>query len=205
ATLALRAPVEGGEIEEDRFIVHVGGEAPMTLSCKILINAAGFNAQFVAKGFSGLPETSIPPRHLAKGNYFSLSGPQPFKSLVYPVPEPGGLGVHATLDLGGQVRFGPDVEWVENVDYAVDPERGKRFYEAIRRYWPGLPDDSLRPDFSGIRSKISPPGADAADFVVQGKDAHGTPNLVNLYGIESPGLTSSLALGNACLEKVISS
>src|SRR5678816_760505 len=136
----------------------------------------------------------IRDRYYAKGNYYSLAGRPPFSRLVYPVPEPGGLGVHVTLDLAGQARFGPDVEWVERIEYDVDPRRADQFYAAIRRYWPGLPDGALAPGYAGIRPKISGPGEPAADFVIQGPQEHGVPGLVNLFGIESPGLTSSLAL-----------
>ena len=134
--------------------------------------------------------------HYAKGNYFGLNGRNPFRRLVYPVPEPGGLGVHVTLDMGGRCRFGPDVEWIDQLDYAVDPARAEPFYAAVRRYWPGLPDGALTPDYAGIRAKITPRGAPAADFVIQGPRAHGVAGLVNLYGIESPGLTASLAIAD---------
>jgi L-2-hydroxyglutarate oxidase LhgO len=131
----------------------------------------------------------------AKGNYFQLLGRAPFTRLIYPVPETGGLGVHLTLDLGGQAKFGPDVEWVESLDYTVDAARGARFYAAIRTYWPGLRDDALVPGYAGIRPKL-PATPGVADFMIQGKDAHGIDGLINLYGIESPGLTSSLAIGD---------
>ena len=143
------------------------------------------------------------PRELyAKGNYYSLNKKNPFMRLIYPVPEPGGLGVHVTLDLAGQARFGPDVEWVERINYDVDPRRAERFYAAIRRYWPGLPDNSLSPGYAGIRPKISGPAEPAKDFAVQGPDTHGVPGLVNLYGIESPGLTASLPLADEVVRKL---
>jgi len=153
---------------------------------------------------AGLPPASIPPRHLAKGCYFALTGARaPFSHLIYPVPEEGGLGVHLTLDLGGQAKFGPDVEWVveglEGLDYSVAAARGDRFYPAIRSYWPGLPDGALAPSYAGIRPKISGPGRPAADFAIQGAGAHGVGGLVNLFGVESPGLTASLAIGEAVL------
>ncbi|CAM5191378.1 L-2-hydroxyglutarate oxidase LhgO OS=Castellaniella defragrans OX=75697 GN=HNR28_003360 PE=3 SV=1 [Castellaniella defragrans] len=138
----------------------------------------------------------------AKGNYYALSGRAPFSRLIYPIPEPGGLGVHLTLDLGHQARFGPDVEWIDRVDYAVDPARAERFYAAIRRYWPALPDGALHPDYSGIRPKLVGPASQEADFLIQDARAHGVPGLVNLYGIESPGLTSSLALGDAIVARL---
>ena len=148
----------------------------------------------MARQIEGFPERHVPKEFYAKGNYYSLSGRSPFSRLVYPVPEPGGLGVHVTLDLAGQARFGPDVEWVERIDYAVDPARAQRFYAAIRRYWPGLPDGALQPGYVGIRPKIRGPGEPVQDFRIDGPDTHGVPGLVNLFGMESPGLTSSLAI-----------
>src|SRR5438477_32228 len=153
-------------------------------------------ATSVARGIDGMPIGLIPPAYLAKGNYFSCSARAPFSHLIYPVPEPGGLGVHLTLDMAGQTRFGPDVEWVDAIDYAVDPARAERFYPAIRRYWPALPDGSLMPSYSGIRPKIVPPAVAAQDFVIQGPQDHGVCGLINLFGIESPGLTSSLAIAD---------
>jgi L-2-hydroxyglutarate oxidase LhgO len=150
----------------------------------------------------GIPVETIPPAYICRGVYFTLSGPTPFRRLIYPVPVPGGLGVHVTLDLAGQARFGPDVEWIPSVDYAVDPRRGQGFYAAVRTYWPALPDGALQPGYAGIRPKISGPSEPAADFVVQGPDHHGVPNLVNLYGIESPGLTASLPLADEVLRKL---
>ena len=149
----------------------------------------------------------MPTPRFAKGNYFSLTGRTPFSRLIYPVPEPGGLGVHLTLDLAGQGRFGPDVEWLdsqstERIDYAVDPARGERFYAAIRRYWPALPDGALAPAYSGVRPKLSGPGEPAADFVVQGPADHGVAGLVNLFGIESPGLTASLAIADEAMRRL---
>ena len=138
----------------------------------------------------------IPCAYLAKGNYFSCNARAPFSRLIYPVPEPGGLGVHLTLDMAGQARFGPDVEWVESIDYAVDPARAERFYPAIRRYWPTLPDGALMPSYSGMRPKIVPPAVATQDFLIQGPSDHGVAGLINLFGIESPGLTSSLAIAD---------
>jgi L-2-hydroxyglutarate oxidase LhgO len=178
----------------DGVELDVGGDDPVTLRAKTVVDAAGLGAVALARSITGLDPASIPPFHLAKGNYFALSGVRsPFRRLVYPVPEPGGLGVHATLDLGGGVRFGPDVEWIDAIDYTVDPHRADRFYAAVRRYWPALPDGALQPAFAGIRPKLSGPGEAAADFVVQGPTDHGVAGLWTLYGIESPGLTSSLA------------
>ena len=144
----------------------------------------------------------VPPLHLAKGNYYGLARRAPFSRLIYPVPEPGGLGVHLTIDLAGQARFGPDVEWVDGIDYRVDAARSASFYASIRRYWPALPDDALQPAYSGIRPKLSGPGEAARDFVLQGEDVHGVKGLINLFGIESPGLTSALAIGEAVAARV---
>lgn len=171
-----------------------------TLQAERFINAAGIGAQAIASTINGLAPQHIPAQHLAKGNYFSASGKTPFSHLIYPVPEDGGLGVHLTLDLNGQMRFGPDVEWLgketspANLDYSVDPQRGDSFYAAIRSYWPELPDGALQATYSGIRPKLSGSGENAADFYISGSDEHGIAGLVNLFGIESPGLTSSLAI-----------
>ena len=171
-----------------------------TLQAERFINAAGLGAQAIAATINGLTPQHIPAQHLAKGNYFSASGKTPFSHLIYPVPEDGGLGVHLTLDLNGQMRFGPDVEWLgketspANLDYSVDPQRGDNFYAAIRSYWPELPDGALQATYSGIRPKLSGSGEAAADFYISGSADHGIAGLVNLFGIESPGLTSSLAI-----------
>ncbi len=167
-----------------------------------MINSAGLSAHQVARRIEGVPQESIPPITYAKGNYYVLQGRAPFRHLVYPIPEPGGLGVHLTLDLAGQARFGPDVEWVQKLDYTVDPARGERFYHAIRGYWPGLPDGALYPGYAGIRPKLSGPSAAAADFLIQGSEAHGVRGLTNLYGIESPGLTAALAIAEQVAEAV---
>lgn len=189
-----------GQIEPDGFSLKIesgDGTSPadvLTLGCDVLINSAGLGAQDVAHRISGVPETSIPPLHLARGCYFTMSGKSPFQHLIYPMPDRASLGVHVTLDISGQTRFGPDVEWIDTVDYNVDPARGDAFYEAIRRYYPTLPDNALQPGYSGIRPKIQAPGEPAADFVIEGPEHHGVPRLVNLFGIESPGLTASLAI-----------
>ena len=188
-TPLLRARTRTGHIEID-----CGGDAPMTLECRLLVNAAGLSAPAVARAIDGMPLDLIPPAYLAKGSYFSCTARAPFSHLIYPVPEPGGLGVHLTLDIAGQARFGPDVEWVDTIDYAVDPLRAERFYPAIRRYWPTLPDGALMPGYSGIRPKIVPPAVAVQDFLIQGPRDHGVEGLINLFGIESPGLTSSLAI-----------
>jgi L-2-hydroxyglutarate oxidase LhgO len=190
-TPLLRARADGGRIELD-----AGGEAPIALECRLLVNAAGLGASAIARGIDGMPIEMIPRAYLAKGNYFSCNARAPFSRLIYPVPEPGGLGVHLTLDLAGQARFGPDVEWVDTIDYAVDPARAERFYPAIRRYWPTLPDGALVPGYSGIRPKIVPPAVAVQDFLIQGPRDHGVDGLINLFGIESPGLTSSLAIAD---------
>lgn len=176
--------------------IETGGDTPMTLACDLLINAGGLGAPAVARSIEGMPVDRIPPAYLAKGNYFSCSVRTPFSRLIYPVPEPGGLGVHLTLDLAGQARFGPDVEWIDTPDYAVDPARAARFYPAIRRYWPELPDGALVPAYSGIRPKIVPPAVAVQDFMIEGPADHGVTGLINLFGIESPGLTSSLAIAD---------
>lgn len=166
------------------------------VAAKTVVNAAGLNALTLAASCPALDSKQLPQAFYAKGNYFTLAGRSPFSRLVYPVPEPGGLGVHLTLDLGGQAKFGPDVQWVDSPDdLTVDPARGQRFYSEVRRYWPELQDGALQPGYAGIRPKISGPGAPAADFVIAGPANHGVAGLVNLFGIESPGLTASLAIG----------
>jgi len=161
-----------------------------------VVNAAGLNAPQVASLVEGLDAKYVPPTFWAKGNYFTLSGKSPFNRLIYPVPEAAGLGVHLTIDLGGQAKFGPDVQWVDSPDdLLVDPNRGDAFYAEVRKYWPGLKDGALQAGYAGIRPKLQGPGAVAGDFVIQGEAVHGVPGLINLFGIESPGLTSSLAIG----------
>jgi L-2-hydroxyglutarate oxidase LhgO len=196
AAFAFHAPLLRGRAVADAIELDVGGDAPMTLACRLLINSAGLGAPAVARSIDGMPIELIPPAYLAKGNYFSCNARAPFSHLIYPVPEPGGLGVHLTLDMAGQARFGPDVEWVDTIDYAVDPARAARFYPAIRRYWPTLPDGALMPSYSGIRPKIVPPAVAVQDFLIQGSRDHGVDGLINLFGIESPGLTSSLAIAD---------
>lgn len=196
AAFAFHAPLLGGRALADRIELDAGGDAPIRLECGLLVNAAGLGATAVARSIDGMPIDLIPPAYLAKGNYFSCSARAPFSRLIYPVPEPGGLGVHLTLDMAGQARFGPDVEWVDAIDYTVDPARAERFYPAIRRYWPTLPDGALMPSYSGIRPKIVPPAVAAQDFLIQGPRDHGVDGLINLFGIESPGLTSSLAIAD---------
>lgn len=194
-SIAFHTPLESARCTARGFDLVIGGAQPMNVSCRELINCTGLFAPDVASRIEGLSLQHVPVARLCKGSYFSFSGRAPFRHLVYPAPESAGLGVHMTLDLGGQARFGPDVEWVDQVDYRVDPRRADGFYAAIRRYWPGLPDNSLQPAYSGIRPKITGPTEPAADFIISGPAEHGVPGLVNLFGIESPGLTSCLALG----------
>jgi len=194
AVLALKSPLEGARVTPQGIELRVAGAEP--LLARGMVNSAGLRAPSLARRIDGFPPAHAPRELYAKGNYFTLSRRAPFAHLVYPVPEPGGLGVHVTLDLGGRARFGPDVEWVEAIDYRVDPARAQAFYAAIRRYWPGLPDGALAPGYAGIRPKISGRGEPVADFVVQGPRVHGVAGLVNLFGIESPGLTASLALAD---------
>ena len=197
AMLALKSPLTKGVVRTGGIELHVAGAEPI-LAAQV-VNSAGLRAPSLARRIDGYPSELAPPELYAKGNYYTLAQRAPFSRLVYPVPEPGGLGVHVTLDLDGRARFGPDVEWVDRIDYTVDPRRTERFYGAIRRYWPGLPDGALEPAYAGIRPKISGKGAPAADFLVQGLREHGVRGLVNLFGIESPGLTASLPLADAVL------
>jgi L-2-hydroxyglutarate oxidase LhgO len=194
ATVQCRAPLLGGSLGSSSIQLRVGGDA-VEIETELLINAGGLGAWDVSRSVGGLDPQSIPARHLAKGSYFAISGRAPFGHLIYPVPVAGGLGVHLTFDLGGQARFGPDVEWVQTLDYAVDPTRAATFYDAIRRYWPGLPDGVLAPAYSGIRPCVAGPGEPQGDFVIQGPKQTGHPSYVALYGIGSPGLTASLAIG----------
>jgi L-2-hydroxyglutarate oxidase LhgO len=196
AKLALRAELLGGRATSSGFDLEVGGDGKTALACKILVNAAGLYAPSLARRLTGVPPQSIPRDYYCRGVYFTLSGRAPFKRLIYPAPEHAGLGVHYTADLGGQGKFGPDTEWIGGIDYTVDPKRGDLFYAAIRKYWPGLKDGALQPGYAGIRPKISGPAEPAADFLIQGPRDHGVPGLINLYGIESPGLTSSLPLAD---------
>jgi L-2-hydroxyglutarate oxidase LhgO len=194
AMLALETPVVSGRAAAPGLIIETGGRNPTQIAADIVVNSAGLGAQAMARSIAGMPREKIPPLHLAKGNYFTLAGPSPFSHLIYPVPTPGGLGVHLTLDISGRTRFGPDVEWIDAIDYAVDPARADAFTEAVRSYWPDLPDGALQPDYSGIRPKIERPGGSGTDFLIQDQRDHGVAGLVNLFGIESPGLTSSLAI-----------
>ncbi len=191
--LAFNAPVRGGEQTSTGWVLDIGGAEPQELACRWFINATGLGAVALARKL--VPAASVPAAYLCKGSYFTLASRAPFRHLIYPTPQRGGLGVHLTLDLAGQARFGPDTEWIDRIDYAVDPVRAAGFYAAIRRYWPDLPDDALQPGYSGIRPKIVGPDQADADFRLDGPDAHGAAGLINLFGIESPGLTASLAIG----------
>jgi L-2-hydroxyglutarate oxidase LhgO len=196
AMFVFHAPVISGRAVSDGVEIEVGGAEKMRLRCRTLVNSAGLGATRLASAIQGMPTQLVPHTYYARGNYFTLAGRAPFSRLIYPVPVPGGLGVHLTIDLGNQARFGPDVEWIDSLDYRVDPSRADSFYAAIRRYWPALPDGALQPGYAGIRPKITPKGAPAADFVLQPPSAHGVAGLVNLFGIESPGLTSAIALAD---------
>ncbi len=199
--VAFGSPFLAARSGSEGFVIEVGGETPSELACGVLVNAAGLHAVDVANRISGLNPGLVPKASFAQGAYFALSGRRtPFRHLIYPVPEPGGLGVHLTLDLGGEARFGPDVLWVDQPIYEVEASRGERFYDAIRRYWPALADGDLTFSYAGVRPKISGPGEPPADFLIQGPCETGVAGLVNLLGIESPGLTSSLAIAS-CVTK----
>jgi L-2-hydroxyglutarate oxidase LhgO len=195
ASLALKSPVLHGRVGAAGIELDVGGDEPMTVRAHTVVNSAGLSAPRLAASLDGFPRSQVPPSYLCKGNYFALPGKAAFKRLIYPVPEAAGLGVHVTLDLAGQMRFGPDAQWIDELDYHVDPKRADVFYAAIRRYWPALPGGALQPSYSGVRPKIRAPHEGAQDFVIQGPAEHGVAGLVHLYGIESPGLTAALAIG----------
>jgi L-2-hydroxyglutarate oxidase LhgO len=193
-SIAFETPVERLSYAAAQWQVQFGGREPGGAAFDAVVNAAGLGAQALARKIEGYPPEKVPPLVLAKGNYFAFAGRPVFSRLIYPTPVDGGLGVHVTLDLAGRMRFGPDVEWIERESYTVDPRRADSFYQRIRSYWPGLPDGSLLPDYCGIRPKLTGPGGKAADFMIAAEPAHDLPRLVNLFGIESPGLTSSLSL-----------
>jgi L-2-hydroxyglutarate oxidase LhgO len=196
ATIAFGTPVLAGHAIERGLVIETSGPAPLRIAAGVVVNAAGLGAQAFARSIVGMPADRIPPLHLAKGNYFSLSGRSPFSRLIYPMPTPGGLGVHLTLDLAGQAKFGPDVEWIDTINYDVDSRRAAAFYAAIRTYWPGLPENALQPAYAGVRPKIARPGGSTTDFLLQTEREHGVAGLINLFGIESPGLTASLAIAD---------
>jgi len=183
-------PVAGG------FLIKTAGEAATEVEARFVVNSGGLGAVDLLGRIEGYPAARIPKLHLARGNYFTVAARSPFHHLIYPIPHSAGLGIHATLDLGRRVRFGPDVEWVDRIDYSVNASRAPQFYEAIRRYWPNLADGALLPDYTGIRPKLHGPGEPQPDFRIESVADHGLAGLVNLLGIESPGLTSSLAIGD---------
>jgi L-2-hydroxyglutarate oxidase LhgO len=194
--IALNSPFLNAQRVGDGWEIGVGGAAPASVSTARLVIAAGLSAQECARGVEGFLAARIPPLHFGKGNYFALQGVKaPFERLIYPPPIPGALGTHYRRDLGGVARFGPDLEFVEHEDYNVDPARVESFYATVRRFWPALPDGALASDYAGIRPKLHGPGEPQGDFVIDGRAAHGIPGLVCLFGIESPGLTASLAIG----------
>ncbi|KAA1176441.1 NAD(P)/FAD-dependent oxidoreductase [Marinobacter salinexigens] len=196
------APVVAASTGREGHRLSIGGRAPCTLIARRVVNCAGLGAVRIAQVWEGLPERRTPQQWLAKGVYFSYSGRHPFSTLVYPVPEPGGLGIHLTLDLAGQARFGPDVEWIESENYHVDPVRSVAFAEAVGQWWPGLDAGRLQPAYAGIRPKLCGPGEGPADFRIDGQEEHGVEGLVNLFGIESPGLTSCLAIAELVAAKL---
>jgi L-2-hydroxyglutarate oxidase LhgO len=192
--VALRSPVTGGVIEPEGIEIKVGGPEPTALRCKMLINCAGHGAPTLARALANFPTGTVPRGYFRRGIYFSVTS-RPFKRLIYPIHGAGGMDIHAVIDLAGNVRFGPDAQWVDHIDYTVDPARADAFYRSIRGFWPALPDGALSPAYAGVRPKISGPDEPAADFVISGPADHGIANLVNLFGVESPGLTASFAIG----------
>jgi L-2-hydroxyglutarate oxidase LhgO len=198
--IAFETPVERMSFAAPQWQVQFGGRDAGTVAFDAVVNSAGLGAQALARRIDGYPGEKIPPLVLAKGNYFGFAGKAAFSRLIYPTPVDGGLGVHVTLDLAGRMRFGPDVEWIDRESYTVDPRRADAFYDRIRAYWPGLPAGSLVPDYCGIRPKLSGPGEKPADFMIAGEPSHRLPRLVNLFGIESPGLTASLSLAEEVVD-----
>lgn len=199
AAIVLHSRLDGGAVGADGVLLEVQGQRYLARS---VINSAGIDAPAVAASLRGLPAQALPRAFYAKGNYYACAAPAPFSRLIYPLPEPGGLGVHLTLDLAGRARFGPDVEWIERPDYTVAAARANAFYAAVRRYWPDLPDGALQPDYAGIRPKLGGADAVAADFRIDDARVHGVPGLINLFGIESPGLTSALSLAALVRERL---
>jgi L-2-hydroxyglutarate oxidase LhgO len=195
-TLVVNCRVESLSRTAGGFLVKTGGEAATEIEARFVVNSAGLSAVDLLNRIEGYPRGRIPVMHLGRGNYFTVAERSPFRHLIYPVPHAAGLGIHATLDLGKRVRFGPDVEWIDRIDYSVNAARAPMFYEAIRRYWPRLADGALTPDYTGIRPKLHGPGEPQPDFRIESAADHGLPGLVNLLGIESPGLTSSMAIGD---------
>jgi L-2-hydroxyglutarate oxidase LhgO len=195
-TLVCDCRVESLARLADGFLLKTGGSAATEIEARFVVNSAGLDAVDLLSRIEGYPAARIPKLYLARGNYFTVAARSPFKHLIYPVPHTAGLGIHATLDLGKRVRFGPDVEWIDKIDYSVNATRAPQFYDAIRRYWPNLADGALMPDYTGIRPKLHGPGEPQPDFRIESVADHGLAGLVNLLGIESPGLTSSLAIGD---------
>jgi L-2-hydroxyglutarate oxidase LhgO len=202
AMLALSSPVHGGRVESDGIVLEVGGKEPMTVKCRTVVISAGLRAPDVARSISGIPTATIPSTYYAIGHYYTLTTKSPFNRLIYPVARPDWLGVHVTIDLGGRVKFGPDFEWIDRVDYRFDERREASFYKAIRHYYPGLRDGTLNPGYTGIRPRITGPGEPVQDFTFHDSQVHGVKGLVALYGIESPGLTSSLAIADYVAERI---
>ncbi len=205
AALALKSPVAGGETRAEGVVLDVGGANPTRILARTVVNCAGLGAQTVARSIRGADPKTIPPLYYGKGSYFTLAGKTPFRHLIYPAPRPlasGWLGVHVTLDLAGRARFGPDLEWIERPDYGVEPSRATRFYPAIRRYWPELPEGSLQPGYAGVRPKLARAGEPERDFAILDPKETGVPGLFNLFGIDSPGLTSCLAIADAVGRKL---
>jgi L-2-hydroxyglutarate oxidase LhgO len=200
ATLACRARVGRMWLQSESVLVAINGDSRPEIRARTVINCASLHATEVARAIEDFPEAHAPATRFARGHYFTLVGRSPFTRLIYPVPEPGGLGVHLTLDLAGQARFGPDVEWVQTLDYSVSMSRAERFYGAIRRFWPQLNDGQLVAAYAGIRPKLHGPGDPPADFMIEGHATHGVRGIINLFGIESPGLTASLAIADHVAE-----
>ena len=203
--LALRTPVERILTDEQGHLLWLGGESPCRVRCRRVVNAAGLGAVALASRWEGMPSAPVPRQYLAKGQYFMYSGRHPFDRLIYPLPDEGGLGVHLTLDLAGQARFGPDVVWVEDEDLSVSEQRRPVFAEAIRQWWPEVDESRLSPGYAGLRPKLSGPGEAAVDFVIQDSGVHGLEGVVHLFGIESPGLTASLAIADEVCARLLGS
>jgi L-2-hydroxyglutarate oxidase LhgO len=201
--IAFQTPVERMSYRAPHWHVQFGGREPGAFDFDAVVNSAGLGAQALARRIEGYPAEQVPRLILGKGNYFGYAGRPAFSRLIYPTPIDGGLGVHVTLDMAGRMRFGPDVEWVSDENYTIDPRRADTFYARIRTYWPNLPDGSLVPDYSGIRPKLRGPGEGQADFMIAGPAEHRMPRLVNLFGIESPGLTASLSLAEEVVAKLV--
>lgn len=202
ALLACNSTVARLDRAPEGWSITIAGENGPTASARAIVNAAGLGAALLAAQIEGLAPQFIPALRWAKGCYFGYAGHTTFRHLIYPVPEPGGLGTHLTLDLAGRARFGPDVEWIDRIDYSVDPARRERFAQSIRHYWPAIDAERLQPDYAGIRPKLSGPGEPAADFLISGPGDHGLDGIVNLFGIESPGITASLAIADHVCERV---